>query len=45
MILETFILSGKNFYLRRAVEADVVPIVELMINDAIRQPENSSEPD
>ena len=42
MILETIVLSGKNFYLRRAVEADVAPIVELMTNDAVRQAENSS---
>lgn len=42
MILETFILSGKNFHLRRAVEADVVPIVELMVNDVLRMAENSA---
>ncbi|MHA7269227.1 GNAT family N-acetyltransferase [Arthrobacter sp. HLT1-20] len=44
MILETFVLSGKNFHLRRAAEADVVPIVELMVNDTIRQAENSAAP-
>ncbi|POH58796.1 GNAT family N-acetyltransferase [Arthrobacter glacialis] len=45
MILETIVLSGKSFYLRRAVEADVVPIVELMANDTIRQAENSTAPE
>lgn len=44
MMLQTNVLSGKGFHLRRAVEADVVPIVGLMVNDAVRQAENSAAP-
>ncbi|MHA7175686.1 GNAT family N-acetyltransferase [Arthrobacter sp. Sr24] len=43
MVLENFTLSGTNFRLRRAVESDVVPIVELMSNDPIRAAENSTD--
>lgn len=42
MVLEIFTLSGTNFRLRRAVESDVVPIIELMNNDPIRAAENSA---
>ncbi|GAA1496361.1 GNAT family N-acetyltransferase [Paeniglutamicibacter kerguelensis] len=42
MTSETFTLSGQNFYLRRAVEADVAHIVELMVNDVLRKAENSA---
>lgn len=42
MVLEIFTLSEKNFRLRRAVETDVVPIIELMSNDPIRAAENSA---
>lgn len=42
MVLENFTLSGKNFRLRRAVESDVVPVIELMSNDPIRAAENSA---
>lgn len=42
MVLEIFTLSEKNFRLRRAVESDVVPIIELMSNDPIRAAENSA---
>lgn len=44
MMLQTNVLSGQSFHLRRAVEADVVPIIELMVNDAVRQAENSPAP-
>ena len=44
MVLEIFTLSGTNFRLRRAVESDVGPIIELMNNDPIRAAENSAAP-
>ena len=42
MVLEHFTLSGKNFRLRRAVESDVAPIIELLNNDPLRAAENSA---
>ncbi|MFF5790800.1 GNAT family N-acetyltransferase [Paeniglutamicibacter sp. NPDC012692] len=42
MTQETFTLSGENFHLRKAVESDVVPIVELMVNDVLRRAENTA---
>ncbi len=45
MTLETFILSGKKFYLRRAVEEDLNALVELLSNDPIRQTDNSAKPE
>ena len=39
---ETITLSGEKFHLRRAVVSDVAPIVELMVNDALRRAENSA---
>lgn len=34
--------SEKKFYLRRAVEADLNALVELLANDPLRQTENSA---
>ncbi|WP_461635327.1 GNAT family N-acetyltransferase [Glutamicibacter soli] len=45
MTLETFTLSEKKFYLRRAVEEDLNALVELLSNDPIRQAENSAAPE
>ena len=41
MTQENFTLSGENYQLRRATEADVMRIVELMADDVLRRAENA----
>src|SRR6185312_7990911 len=43
--LATLALAGRNFALRRAVESDVGPIVELMARDQLRASVDSAAPE
>ncbi|ALV45932.1 GNAT family acetyltransferase [Arthrobacter alpinus] len=45
MILATFALADKNFQLRRAVESDVGPIIELIARDQLRAAVESAAPE
>jgi GNAT superfamily N-acetyltransferase len=45
MILATFALADKTFQLRRAVESDVGPIIELIARDQLRAAVESAAPE
>lgn len=45
LTLENFSLADQNFRLRRAVESDVVPIIELIARDQLRASVESSAPE
>ncbi|WP_425862438.1 GNAT family N-acetyltransferase [Arthrobacter sp. TWP1-1] len=45
MILATFALADKSFQLRRAVESDVGPIIELIARDQLRAAVESAAPE
>ncbi|MDJ0316402.1 GNAT family N-acetyltransferase [Arthrobacter antibioticus] len=45
MSLASFALADRNFRLRRAVEDDVGPIVELLAQDSLRAAVDSAEPE